>query len=157
VQVARAEALVAARQAQLDQAEYTRRQCVLTAPAGGTMLRVLASPGDVLPGQAGPPVVFFRPAGPLVVRAEVEQEFAARVEPGQDAWVEDDSSRGRAWKGKVVRVSEWYTRRRSILQDPLQVNDVRTLECVILPDPAQPLRIGQRMRVRIGGGPARPG
>jgi multidrug resistance efflux pump len=155
-QVARAEALVAAREAQRGQAEYALRECVLRAPADGTVLRVLASPGDVLAGQAGPPVVYFRPAGPLVVRAEVEQEFAARVAPGQDAWVQDDSGNARAWKGRVLRVCEWYTRRRSILQDPLQVNDVRTLECVIQPDPAQPLRIGQRMRVRIevGGPPA---
>ena len=47
------------------------------------------------------------------------------------------------------------TQRRSILQEPFQYNDVRTLECIITLDPSnQPVRIGQRMRVTIKqGGP----
>jgi hypothetical protein len=37
-----------------------------------------------------------------------------------------------------------------MLLEPLQFNDVRTLECIITLDPNQPpLRIGQRVRVRI--------
>ena len=62
------------------------------------------------------------------------------------------------WKGKVLRVSDWYTQRRSILLEPLQFNDVRTLECLIeitqSPAGAPPLRIGQQMRVMVKqGGP----
>jgi hypothetical protein len=50
----------------------------------------------------------------------------------------------------VIRVSDWYTHRRSILQEPFQLNDVRTLEWLIALDPGQqPLRIGQRVRVTI--------
>jgi len=36
------------------------------------------------------------------------------------------------------------------LLEPLQFNDVRTLECIIDLDPGQPiLRIGQRVRVQL--------
>jgi hypothetical protein len=53
----------------------------------------------------------------------------------------------------VTRLSDWYTHRRSILLEPMQFNDVRTLESIITLDPGQPmLRIGQRMRVTLGGG-----
>jgi hypothetical protein len=52
----------------------------------------------------------------------------------------------------VQHVSDWYTHRRSIMHEPLQVNDVRTLECIIRIEPDQPpLRIGQRVRVILNG------
>jgi hypothetical protein len=48
-------------------------------------------------------------------------------------------------------MSDWYTPRRSIIQEPLQFNDVRTLECIIQLDPDQQMpRIGQRVRVKLG-------
>jgi hypothetical protein len=81
----------------------------------------------------------------------VEQEFAFRVKVGQPAVIRDDSSSETVWRGRVSVLSDWYTQRRSVLQEPLQVNDVRTVECLITLDPQQqPLRIGQRVRVRIG-------
>jgi hypothetical protein len=95
--------------------------------------------------------VQFCPQGPRLIRAEVEQEFAARVAVGQAVRAEDDAHSGAVWRGRVVRLSDWYTRRRSVLQEPLQRNDVRTLECLIELEPGQPpLRIGHRLRVIIG-------
>jgi hypothetical protein len=65
--------------------------------------------------------------------------------------IRDDSNAPAVWRGRVTSLSDWYTQRRSILQEPLQLNDVRTLECLIAVDPDQaPLRIGQRVRVLIG-------
>jgi hypothetical protein len=95
--------------------------------------------------------VVFCPDGQRIIRAEVEQEFARDVAVGQAAAVQDDTTAdGPIWHGRVFRVSDWYTRRRSILQEPLQLNDVRTLECLVALDPGQqPLRIGQRVRVTI--------
>jgi hypothetical protein len=49
-----------------------------------------------------------------------------------------------------MRVSDWFTQRRSMLQEPFQYNDVRTLECIVYLDPGSgPVRIGQRVRVTI--------
>jgi len=149
--VARAEADVEAKQANVDQVKELLREHVLRAPDNGTVLRILVSPGDQLGPQARQPAVFFCPAAPRIVRAEVEQEHARRVAPGQPAVLEDDSQDGGTWQAKVVRISDWFTRRRSILLDPLQFNDVRTLECILEVAPGQaPLRIGQRLRVKIG-------
>jgi hypothetical protein len=86
----------------------------------------------------------------------VDQEFGYRVTPGQPAVIRDDSTAGPTWRGKVYRVSDWFTHRRSILQEPLQVNDVRTLECLIAVEPGQaPLRIGQRVLVTLEPSPGR--
>lgn len=83
---------------------------------------------------------------------EVAQESAYRVKIGDVATIHDDSNDSRVWHGHVTTLSDWFTQRRSVLQEPLQFNDVRTLECLMTLNPDQPpLRIGQRVRVLIGG------
>jgi hypothetical protein len=97
-------------------------------------------------------VVLFCPSLPFIVRAEVEQEFAGRVAVGQKALIQDDATGGGSWTGQVKSISGWYSHRRSMLLEPLQFNDVRTLECIITLDAGQaPLRIGQRVRVTLEG------
>ena len=148
--IKRAQADVDAKQARLEQALRGEQECLLKAPADGTVLRVLVSPGEVLGANPKQPAVLFCPNGQRIIRAEVEQEFAGRVEVGQTALVQDDTSVSDTWRGRVMRVSDWYTHRRSILQEPFQFNDVRTLECLVALEPGQPqLRIGQRVRVTI--------
>jgi hypothetical protein len=94
--------------------------------------------------------VIFCPSGSRIVRAEVEQEFARSLAMGQAASIRDDTNGEGNWAGHVIRISDWYTQRRSIMQEALQYNDARTLECIIELDPNQPvLRIGQRVRVTL--------
>jgi multidrug resistance efflux pump len=150
-QIARAEADVAAKESRLEQAQYALAECSVHAPGAGKVLRLLISQGDILSAQPKQPAVLFCPTGPRIVRAEVEQEFAGRIALGQIASIQDDSKASVKWQGKVIRISDWYTHRRSILQEPLQFNDVRTLECIIELDPHQDApRIGQRVRVTLG-------
>ena len=145
----RAQALVEARQTQLKQAEHALRQCSLTAPERGRVLRVLVRPGEMLTDKATHPAIDFCPDRPRIIRAEVFQERAARVAVGATVLLEDDGDSSLHWQGKVARISDWYTRRRSILLDPLEMQDVRTLECIIEPEAGAKLRIGQKMRVTI--------
>jgi multidrug resistance efflux pump len=149
-QVARAQVDVDNKRTKLDMARYALDECSLRAPCDGKILRIFVSAGEVLGPQPKAPAVQFAPSGIRIVRAEIEQEFAARVHVGQTALIQDDASMGETWRGKVLRISDWYTHRRSILQEPLQFNDVRTVECIIQLDPGQMgLRIGQRVRVKI--------
>jgi multidrug resistance efflux pump len=149
--ISRAEADVAAKQAQLDNARFALEECNVKAPCDGEVLRLQVSAGEWLGAMPKQSAVQFLPAGPRIVRAEVEQEFANRVKEGQVAEIHDDSKTGPVWHGKVVHISDWYTHRRSIVQEPLQFNDVRTLECIIQIDPhAQMPKIGQRVRVMLG-------
>ena len=145
----RTQALVEAREAQLEQAEHALRQCSLTAPERGRVLRVLARPGEMLTEKATRPAIDFCPDRPRIIRAEVLQDRAARVAVGATVLLEDDGDPSLHWHGKVARISDWSTRRRSILQDPVELQDVRTLECIIEPETGARLRIGQKMRVTI--------
>jgi multidrug resistance efflux pump len=150
--VRRAEADVSAKQARLDQSRLALDECQLKAPADGKVLRVQVGPGDVLGPQPARPIVLFCPKAPRIVRAEIPQEFAAGVESGQTVVIHDDTRAQMTWRGKIRLLSDWYTHRRSMWQDPLQYNDVRTLECTIDLDPGQPpLRIGQRVLVQVIG------
>ena len=124
------------------------------------MLRLEVGVGDAVPLQPLQPSLLFCPDEEVVVRAEVAQEFAAHVREGLAVTVKDDAhDRPHLWPGRVVRVSEWFARRRSVLLEPGQVNDVRTLECVVALDregapKGARLGIGQRVHVTILNRPA---
>ncbi len=148
-----AERAVAVKKAKVEQARLAVKECDVVAPVDGEVLRVQVTKGEVLGAQPRhAPVLFCPNAKERIVRTEVEQEYAARVAVGKPAVIEDDTRQGDRWTGKVIRLSDWYTHRRSIIQEPKIFNDVRTLECIVALDPGQKLpRIGQRLRVTIGG------
>jgi multidrug resistance efflux pump len=146
----RVEAEASAAKARLAQAQLALEECLLKAPRAGTILRVQAHVGDLATAQSLQPAILFCPDEARIVRAEVSQEFAHQVRVGAACTIADDSTLDVGWRGKVVRISDWYTHRRSILLEPSQQNDVRTLECIVELDPGQAVvRIGQRMRVTI--------
>lgn len=150
VDVAHAKADVETMRARLLQAEQVLEEHVLRAPEAGRVLRVYATPGELLSAQPKRMAVHFCPDRPRVIRAEVEQQFAGRVRVGLPVLVEDDGPAGGTWHGHVMRVADWYTQRRLVNEEQLQLKDVRTLECLIALDTGQPpLRIGQRVRVTI--------
>ena len=150
-EVARVEAEGRAKEALRDRARNAVGECALKAPSAGRVLRVLANPGDLVGPGSTNGAILFCPAGPRVVRAEVEQEYAARVSIGQQAVIEDAARNGGpTWSGRVVRIADWFTQRRIVTPDQIPVQDVRTLECLVELDENQPpLRIGQRVRVRL--------
>ena len=136
----------------LKQAQKAVQDCVLLAPANGMILRVQTSVGEtVVPGGLQV-AIMFRPDSPLIIRAELEQEFLGRVKPGMKATIRDDvRADSPTWTGTVERIGNWVARKRTFLLDPGEVNDVRTAECVITLDgKTEGLLVGQRMRVRIG-------
>ncbi|MBP3953774.1 HlyD family efflux transporter periplasmic adaptor subunit [Gemmata sp. G18] len=152
LRVRAAEAKKTLAQIALKQAEKAVRDCVLVAPANGSVLRVNVSVGEsAAPGGLQPALV-FRPDGPLVVRAELEQEFLGRVKPNMRAIVTDDTrADAPARTGRVQRVGAFVARKRGALFEPGEVNDVRTVECLVTFDgPADGFLVGQRVRVRIG-------
>ncbi len=153
--VRKAEAQVKLSRLQRDQAQHQLEECTLKAPAAGTVQHISVGAGDIVTANPAQPVVRFAPDEPLLVRAEVDQEFADRIEVGQTALIRDDTHSRTSWHGKVQRIAGWYEQRRPTTQDPSAFTDVRTVECLISIDPNQPpLRIGQRMRVMIGRVPS---
>ena len=151
VEVEHAKYELNAAESRREQARLTLSECRVRAPRRGTVLRILVGPGDVVGGQPGQPAVLFAADGPQVIRATVEQEFASRVKEGMSALVRDDANPTASWRGRIGRVAGWYNQRRTVLHDPSQLSDVRTLESVIILEPGQPrLRLGQSVRIFIG-------
>lgn len=142
---------VKAQETQLREAQKAVDDCVLRAPFKGRVLRVKARLGELVSPAMLEPLIEFCPEAPRIVRAEINQEFAHSAQIGQVCKITDDSrTASGSWSGKIVRLSDWYAPRRSILFEPLQMNDVRTLECIVAFDPGQfPLKIGQRVRLSI--------
>jgi multidrug resistance efflux pump len=156
IEMRRAEADVAAKTAQLRQAEIGLAECELRAPMRGTILRSFVNKGDVLATPPKQPAMLLAPDEELIVRAEVEQEVARKVRRGQPVVIEDDAGDAPQWRGRVDELSRWFAPRRSILLEPGQLNDTRTLEAIVRLIPNQPadanqppLRIGQRVHVVI--------
>jgi multidrug resistance efflux pump len=153
VRKARAELRLA--QIRRDRARHQLDECTVKAPTAGTVQRFGVGVGDIVSGNPLQTIVRFCPDETLLIRAEVNQEFANRVHVGQTAVIRDDARSGAAWHGKVERIAGWFERRRPTSQDPSAFTDVRTVECLIAIDPGQPpLRLGQRMRVLIGHVPS---
>jgi multidrug resistance efflux pump len=126
-------------------------ECEILAPGPGRILRLQASVGAMLtPGTPIPPIV-FAPAGPFVIRAEVDQEALDRVRVGAKAEIQDENRpEAKPLPGIVKSVAGWVAMRRTMVLEPGEISDVRTVECVIELDLHNtPLWIGQRMRVRI--------
>ncbi len=141
-----------AKRIQRAKAQLAVDEASVTARIDGSVLRLQMQAGDLMPAQPRMPPIIFCPATPRIVRAEVEQEFVNLVAEGQIATITDETANGSGpvWKGKVVHLGDWMAPRRSILPDPSQYHDVRTLECIISVDAGQaPLRIGQRVRVAL--------
>jgi multidrug resistance efflux pump len=146
-----AEADVASCQARLGQARHTLEECKLRAPEAGSVLRVSARRGEALAGPGRETAILFCPDRPRLVRVEIEQEFIGRVKVGLAAEIEDEADPEIRWSGRVAAVGASFNQRRSIRQQPSQLEDVPVVECRIALDPGHPtLRIGQRVQVTIG-------
>jgi multidrug resistance efflux pump len=143
----------------VDQARLAVRRCLLEAPADGTVLRLNVAKGAVLGPQSRQAPVFFAPNGPRVVRAEVPQEFAHRVQVEMRAVIQDEANGQVTWQGKVKRLGAAFLPKRAVggpESMSLGGSDERVLECVVELDAGQALPLlGQRVRVNIGthGGP----
>jgi multidrug resistance efflux pump len=152
--LAEAKAAVAKQKAMLEKAMFGLRQMTLTAPDDGKIVRNLVTEGLAFGPQTRQPAFWFQPKGTLIVRAEVDQEFASRVAAGQAAVIHDDGNSNLKWTGKVIRISDAFMPKRSGAMSPegLLLNDTRVLECIVSIENNDnfPVRVGQRVKVSIG-------
>jgi multidrug resistance efflux pump len=150
--ISRAEQDVAAKEARVQQAKNALEECVLTAPGPGIVLQVNVNVGSVFGPQTTQPAIVFCADKPLIVRAEVEQEFAKHVAAKKAVTIYEENSTEQSWRGHVSRVARWYAPQHSGAGDMLHLtNEVPTLKCIITLDgkPDDKLRIGQRVRVEM--------
>jgi multidrug efflux pump subunit AcrA (membrane-fusion protein) len=137
------------------QAERALAQATCTAKADGKVIRTFVSEGSSFGPTTREPAFWFLKKGPLLIRAEVTQEFSGRVTKGQSATITDESDDKLVWKGRVTKVGDQFLHKRQSngsALDIFPVNDDRVLECIVLIDPApgqSPPRFGQRVRISL--------
>lgn len=137
-------------QAQLRRAVREREEMVLKAPVAGTVLRLYAQEGDLAGPTAPKPAACLVPVGAWIVRCEVAQEFADRVRDGLAVQVEDEASGAVLAGGSVAQVANSFLPRRQLSLEPTSNNTGLILEVMIaLDEEHAPLRLGQRVRVRV--------
>ena len=155
--VAIAEAQVKQAEALVDEARTAVEMCTIRTKMPGTIERVNNSPGDVLGISTRTPAVILVPAGPRIVRAEIEADFAHRVgrdKIGKEVTIYDNTDSKITYKGKVDRIGDTFLPKRSA-GDSMLSNDTRVIEAIIVVENASPagqppLRVGQKVRVNFG-------
>jgi multidrug resistance efflux pump len=155
--VAIAEAQVKQAEALVDEARSAVEMCTVRTMLPGTIERVNFGPGDVIGISTRTPAVILVPAGPRVVRAEIEADFAHRVgrdKIGKTVTVYDNTDPKITYKGKVERIGDTFLPKRSS-SESLAPSDTRVIEALIVvedssPAGLPPLRVGQKVRVNFG-------
>jgi len=153
-----AKAAVSLQESQLAEAENYKRQLFLRAPANGRIERSHVTEGLWFGAQSRMAALEFLPRGQIIVRAEVDQEWASRVREGQNAKIQDESNPELKWSGKVIHVSDCFLPKRSNsgVPDMLGGSEARILECIVSIDHFDKvdlktsLRILQKVKVSIG-------
>jgi membrane fusion protein (multidrug efflux system) len=150
LKIKQAEADLTAKKVRVKEAKVAVSYYKIVAPSDGYVLRVLSREGETLGSNPRTPALEFVTDAPIVVRAEVLQEWGRYVKPGAEVVIEDDTYKGPTWDGVVKSVSSWYATTRSPIIEPFRYNDVRTLECIIeVTKGDTPKFIGQRVRAKI--------
>lgn len=142
-----AEAALERAKIKLAEATEDAERSILRARQPGKIVRVNASVGETVTPAAREPAVVLCPDKPWIVRCEIEQEFAGRVQVGMNVEVLDDATGERIGEGVVDRLSSVFAPRRQPVEDSRLHNDFRTMEVtVVLKTDRQRLRIGQHVR-----------
>jgi RND family efflux transporter MFP subunit len=90
--------------AELDAAAFNRRHAVIIAPAGGTILRRQAEPGELVTAGTTILTLGSRARG-FVVRAGLADRDVVRVRRGDSAEVRFDAVPGRTFRGTVTEIA----------------------------------------------------
>jgi HlyD family secretion protein len=124
--------------------------CSVRAPFAGRVLRLEVAPGDhVGPGLPGG-VLQLAPAGPLRVRAEIDERDVRRVRLGQEAQLLDPAGGETIGTARVVRLHPVMGRKRVLSGDPADKADRDVMEVELEPTrELQQLPVGYRVTVRI--------
>ncbi len=143
--------LDAARQ-QLAAAQLQLDGTSVRAPVAGTVVARHVALGQAVAAASGQPLFELLPDRPHIVRAQVDADVAGAIQPGLRAEVVRDSGDGPVYHAKVLWVGQ-VLQSASFSQDPLTRALANEVDCTLALAPGEvpPLRIGQRVLVRLPG------
>jgi multidrug resistance efflux pump len=130
--------------------------CKLKARVPGVVEQVAAVKGMTFGPTTRTPAMYIVPAGKRIVWAEVEAEFAHKIDGqlGKKVTIYDSHNFSNGYEGIVARIGTSFLPKRGSA-DTFTTNATRVLECEIdvvdaAPAGKPPLRVGQPVRVVFG-------
>jgi HlyD family secretion protein len=130
--------------------EAQRAKARVFAPISGVVLVRNVQPGEHV--EAGEALVTVADLTRVRIEAEVDEFDAGRVRLGAPVRIEAEGYGVTSWKGTVEEIPDVVVGRRQKPLDPGKPSDTRVLLVKIAFEEATPLKLGQRVEVRIGEG-----
>lgn len=150
-EVAVAAAQLAAARAAVAQTEALLERLTVRAPIAGTILQVNLRAGEFASLTAPVPPLVLGDIDEIQVRADVDEQLAPRVRPGQSAvgYVKGDTEHPIPMT--FVRIEPFVVPKRSLTGAPTERVDTRVLQVIFrfANDPARPVYVGQQMDLYI--------
>lgn len=148
--IRKAQADLAAIQAQIRQQQVLLRQSTIYAPQTGEVLKVNIRPGEYISlSQTEPPVVLGDTHN-LQIRVDIDEVNASRVQPGMNAvaFIKGDSTK--KIPVQFVRVVPYMVPKRNLSGSSTERVDVRVLQLIysFIP-PEFPVYVGQQVDVYL--------
>ncbi len=149
-----AQAEVAVAQQRIVHAKQSLQRLTLTAPIRARIIKMQVQVGARVSPNMVRPMMVLLPIQPLIVRAELNQSFVARIKQGTLATVIVDNEDGPTVQlpelnARVIRLGETYGSSR-LHDDASTRSNQRVVDCFLQFDtPPTGLRMGQEVRVRF--------
>ena len=135
-----------------DRLTATLAKARIVAPIGGVVTSRVVQPGEIVsPGTA---LITLADLRRTRVEAEVDEYDAGRITLGTPVAVSAEGFGSRTWYGRVEEIPDEVVGRRLKPEDPGKPSDTRVLLVKIAMREPTPLKLGQRVEVAIGAGPA---
>jgi HlyD family secretion protein len=149
-EVARLDAEIAAAAHRVTTLEQKIAKCAVTAPEGGTVLRVYLRPGESFSTLMPRPLLALADLSVRRVRAEIDERDVPKVHQGQRVEVFAETQPERRYTGAVGWLAASMGRKRVLSDDPAEPADRDVLEALIdLDQPGMALPVGLRVVVQF--------
>jgi RND family efflux transporter MFP subunit len=118
------------------------------APIDGMVIERSVDRGETV--EVGDPVVTIANLDRLRIDAEVDEFDIARIAHGASVEITADGFEGQSWRGHVEEIPDTVVGRKLKPEDPGRLSDGRVLLVKVAFDEKPPLKLGQKVDVRIG-------
>lgn len=134
--------------AEVRRLEALVEKTVITAPIDGVVITRHVHGGETV--DAGDSIITVADLKKTRVEAEIDEFDTARVQLGASVHVNAEGF-DRTWRGTIEEIPDAVVNRRIKPQDPSKPIDTRVLLVKVAFAEATPLKLGQRVEVRIDG------